>query len=437
MRASRTAALAATWCAIGACVQKTSEVGDPAGDGAGADAGGEASADAGAPAADRLALRLGLHWSSGALREAPDAFQVGAAVADSVRTSLSWWDVQGSPLGSPIGSCERIDGGVFDWSLADRDMLAFAEAGAERVMTLGGVPDCADKDREGIPDAGLSVQPKEIYEEAYLSFVARVVERYGPGGDFWAEHPELPCCAVTAFEFWNEPNYADNWHIRQGDPEPERARDYGRMFRRVATTIHGAARGPVRVMTGGISNLDENGNGRGFLRDLYEAHPDIGQHMDVMGIHTYSSGPDAAMSAVRAVRTIMANHGDGEVPIAITEHGWSTCPDPEPGQYSGKCVVGGEAQQASFLTEFATRLDGARDELEVELLVWFNIQDTADPVLHPECSTPGNFYGLFRFDGTAKSSLAAWRELTGAALAPGTTLPAYPKDRGCKLGEQG
>lgn len=374
-------------------------------------------------------VRLGLHWAPGALRRAPEAFAAGASIASAIRTSIAWKDVQ--------STCAQIDRGELDWTKADRDMRRFAAAGVARIMTINDVPDCADKNYDGTADANFSLQPKPEYEDAFVRFVREVVERYGPEGAFWAANPELGYVPVRTFEIWNEPNFTDNWHARASDPASARARDYGRLFKRLARTIHGAAPSPVRVLTGGIANLDAGGNGRAFIRDLYAAHPDLGDFMDGMGVHTYSAGPDEALAALAAVRTIMNNHDDRTIPIIVTEHGWSTCPDPIRNAYSGKCVRGGEVQQARFLRDYVKGLRARHDALRVDLLVWFNIQDTANPVTNRGCSTPGNFFGLFRFDGSRKAALETWLELTGKSLAPGAIVPRYPDDRGCKLKEQG
>ncbi len=41
---------------------------------------------------------------------------------------------------------------------------------------------------------------------AFASFVGAAVDRYGRGGEFWAEHPRLPREPITAWQIWNEQN---------------------------------------------------------------------------------------------------------------------------------------------------------------------------------------------------------------------------------------
>ena len=38
-------------------------------------------------------------------------------------------------------------------------------------------------------------------------FVSGAVERYGPGGSFWAEHPSLPQRPIRTWQIWNEENF--------------------------------------------------------------------------------------------------------------------------------------------------------------------------------------------------------------------------------------
>ena len=41
---------------------------------------------------------------------------------------------------------------------------------------------------------------------AFRRFLGAAVDRYGPEGTFWAEHPQLPKLPITAWQIWNEQN---------------------------------------------------------------------------------------------------------------------------------------------------------------------------------------------------------------------------------------
>ena len=49
--------------------------------------------------------------------------------------------------------------------------------------------------------------------------MAALVQRYGSGGTYWPDHPDVPRLPVIDFEVWNEPNFAAFWCPR---PQPAR-----------------------------------------------------------------------------------------------------------------------------------------------------------------------------------------------------------------------
>src|SRR5829696_3422992 len=46
----------------------------------------------------------------------------------------------------------------------------------------------------------------------FAAYAGALAARYGEGGSFWREHPQLPQLPVTRFEIWNEPNAELFWH---------------------------------------------------------------------------------------------------------------------------------------------------------------------------------------------------------------------------------
>jgi hypothetical protein len=108
----------------------------------------------------------------------------------------------------------------------------------------------------------------------------------------------------------------------------------------------------------------------------------------------------------------MARHGDGDKPIWMTELGWSTeSTAPRSctvGKFAGQKPLGvTEAQQAQFLNEAYGCL--AADPY-VTVAFWFGMQDFTG-------SPHAGGYGLYRRDGSAKPSAAAFGALAGG-IAP-------------------
>ena len=110
----------------------------------------------------------------------------------------------------------------------------------------------------------------------------------------------------------------------------------------------------------------------------------------------------------REVHSVMARHGDGDKPIWMTELGWNTqrpltgsC---NTGMWAGQKPLGvTEDQQAEFLAQ-AYRCLAADPYVEVAL--WFGLQDIPG-------SKYAAGYGLFRANGSAKPSAAAFKALAG------------------------
>ena len=76
--------------------------------------------------------------------------------------------------------------------------------------------------------AGLArLQPVHVsahrkQRRAWRAFVKAAVRRYGPHGQFWTQHPELPNDPIRTWQVWNEPNhYLGDSRRREGhEPTP-------------------------------------------------------------------------------------------------------------------------------------------------------------------------------------------------------------------------
>ncbi len=68
------------------------------------------------------------------------------------------------------------------------------------------------------PGGNLDSPPRE--PEQYARFLAAAARRYGTGGSFWAERPELPRRPIRDWQIWNEPSLRDFWSVTSW------ARDY-------------------------------------------------------------------------------------------------------------------------------------------------------------------------------------------------------------------
>ena len=160
----------------------------------------------------------------------------------------------------------------------------------------------------------------------FVGLVRALAERYGRGGSFWGEHPELPAEPVKDFEIWNEPNFGSFWCPR---PQPAR---YAVMLRRSVRALH-AADPSARVVLGGLAGFRRSGHAPGgsselspgdFLTAALRAQPSLRRRVDVVGVHSYERDPLQVLRDVRADRRALRAVGMGSVPMSLNETGWYT-----------------------------------------------------------------------------------------------------------------
>ena len=77
------------------------------------------------------------------------------------------------------------------------------ENGIRVLATVYGSPTWAEPTPEN-PPLGSALP-------GFEAFVRAAVERYGAGGTFWEEHPELPNLPIEDWQLWNEPNSPFFW----------------------------------------------------------------------------------------------------------------------------------------------------------------------------------------------------------------------------------
>ena len=125
-----------------------------------------------------------------------------------------------------------------------------------------------------------------------------------------------------AYEIWNEPNQTQFWDVPDG-PDPVA---YSRLLREAYPAIKRSA--PFAAVLGGSIAF----NDQSFLSRMYrDGH--IAGYFDALALHPYSMyyAPDSTVSsyqsftlAVQSSENTMAQFGEPQKPIWITEMGWST-----------------------------------------------------------------------------------------------------------------
>ena len=72
------------------------------------------------------------------------------------------------------------------------------------------------------------------YYSDFVSYASAFAARYGAGGTFWSQNPQLPYLPVEQFEIWTEANSSNFW---TGSPN---AAEYLKVLEPLSTAVHAA-----------------------------------------------------------------------------------------------------------------------------------------------------------------------------------------------------
>ncbi|MCB9098030.1 MAG: endo-1,4-beta-xylanase [Anaerolineales bacterium] len=285
----------------------------------------------------------------------------------------------------------------FHWQAADQIVAGAEFYGLDLIVRLDQHPAWASA-----VDLSLNAPPDKLAD--YEDFVRRVAERYRG--------------RIKAYIIWNEPNLAIEW----GGQPPDPAAFVDLM--RVGYDAVKAADPAALVVSAGLAPTNSRDasamDDREFLRAMYQAG--AADYFDVLGAHPYSFGlaPAAlqsdsdhpAFGRLAELRAIMAENGDEDKPVWITELGWTIDPPPEQADIQVSLD-----QQAAYLTEALNII--RQDWPWVKLVTVWNLS-------MPGADDPFGGYSLLDESGAPRPALAAWREAAGSRAERGVA-PARPR----------
>ena len=298
-----------------------------------------------------------------------------------LRQTFDWAQIETAP-------------GEYDFARHDALLAATAARGVDVLPVLFNPPAFRSARPEGEERRG-TYPPRRTADMA--AFATAAVERYGPGGSFWAEHPELDPHPVTAWQVWNEPNLPLYWL-----PEPDPAA-YAELLAGVARAIRRADPEAV-IVTGGIPESRSGVPFDRYVDGLYRAGAK--GSFDALGIHPYARAPRDVVDAVERAREQIDRHGD-DAGLWITELGWAS--DGPPSEFTV-----GERGQAQRIRATLTTLARRRNELRLRGIVYFNWQDGT--VYEGGQDFWGLHTGLLPLAGRPKPAYAAFAR-AGAEIA--------------------
>jgi hypothetical protein len=215
----------------------------------------------------------------------------------------------------------------------------------------------------------------------YREWVVAFIRRYGLGGSFWKEHPELNEAryAMQTFELGNEPYFG--------------GMTAGEYAGAVRPTLEEVARLglPAKII------LDSRvyGTDTSWMDTLYQRIPDLNSLFYAFADHPYWYGHDPAevspagpFGRIEALRQRMNEQGAANKPIFITEYGESTADCGE------ECVD--EETQAEHLAEMIAAIV-SHPEWKIEMVSIFQLLDRGTNSGDRELQ-----FGLLRENGTPK-----------------------------------
>jgi len=141
----------------------------------------------------------------------------------------------------------------------------------------------------------------------YAAFMRKLVERYGPAGSFWAEHPDLARRPLREWQIWNEPHLDFYWYTPDGVWAP----GYVELLRAANRAIKTADPG-ARVVLAGFADSSWK-----VLARAYEAG--ARGAFDVATINLFTGRPGFVMAAVRLTRRVLRRYHQARKPVWVTE----------------------------------------------------------------------------------------------------------------------
>lgn len=321
---------------------------------------------------------------TGTLPSQSEFERMAAGGARTIRVPFYWQRIEPSP-------------GARDWSTYDTLIRWSTEAGIRLLPHFVNSPDWISPVATRPPLYGAGKRA------AWSRFAEDAAARYGRGGDFWDENPDLPHRPIRIWQLWNEVNLPYFWG---GKPS---ARRYVQLLR---ITRRSLRRGDPKalVMTAGLfryQTVPFSIAARRYLRRLYSIRG-ARRWFDIVALHPYSPRPRGVLSELRAVRAIMDRHGDRRTPLWATEFGWTV----GGAEFRRSRFRATRTQQARRLAWTYRLLGQNAGRLRLRGALWHSWIDFPT-------SGPDHWIGrmgLFRMDGVARP--AWYRFARGAGGTP-------------------
>lgn len=311
-----------------------------------------------------------------------------ATGAGLIREHVYWAQIERAP-------------GAFDFSRHDALVAAATARGLTVLPVITATPQFYSTRPDGLTTDGWPPRdPSTIFRVAF-----ELAHRYGTRGTYWGcvlpgvlcRRPYRP---LTAWEVWNEPDHPAWWRTGADPAAYARLLFYAYLGLKLGDPA-------AEVVLAGLSWPAVLPGG--YLDRLYDAG--AAPWFDTLALHPYAPSVGAVVSLLRQGRAVAVAHGDGKVPIRVTEYGYATGGTAAWSTTSTPC-------QAALVAATTRELAARRAQLGLRSIVQFQWSDRIEiPNPWP------NHAGLLLADGTPKPALAAFTDaVAGRPPAPGRTV---------------
>jgi hypothetical protein len=216
----------------------------------------------------------------------------------------------------------------------------------------------------------------------YVTYLAALVERYGPEGTFWTDNPELPKLPLREWQIWNEPHLPAYWDAPENGAYGY-ARAYPLLLRASYNIIKTLDPGAKVVMAGITQRAWEE------IELLYQRG--VKRYFDIAALQIFPQTVKRAVKATKFFRDAMRRRGDGRKPIYLTEITWPASKGRTPGiRFQRQETPRG---MATKLTQMYRAMAVRRRALGVGKVFWYTWSSP-----YGRGGSIFNYSGLQRFD---------------------------------------
>lgn len=332
--------------------------------------------------------------------------QLGAAGLSVDRVEVRWDAVESK---APASGKHTYAWGGVDGQL--KQLAGYGIRAAPLFRYTPGWVHVADASKPG----GVDVLPASHYAD-FGAMVAAFAARYGDGGSFWKENPNLPQLPIHTFEIWNEVNLSEYAWNSQVNPEA-----YSALLKVIRPALK--AKQPNGILLGALA-YQEN-EAPDYVARMGAAGGLAA--LDGMGYHPYAPEAQETIRLVRHLRDELAAAGAPGLPIYANEAGQeavvtnpdgSLTPNRQPATWAFEQFPSDAARAANL--SFAGEALAASD-CGVEQFLPYSVSDTEQQ----GGKLTEAYMGLFR-PGTGAATLTAQALFRAAARWRGRFAPGGP-----------